>query len=104
MRLGSSCLHRGDWRAIERSADHLGLEMAGTFHSHVASEPIPGGGDIRGAHEGDLMLILDPASSCPKVALWRIGRGKAYPVACELLSAKAEIVNNVRVKRRTQRE
>src|SRR5262245_37192874 len=55
----SFVVHGGEWAAAERAASRLGLTVAGTFHSHVVSAPVPGRGDIRGATAGDLMLIID---------------------------------------------
>jgi proteasome lid subunit RPN8/RPN11 len=80
----SFVLHRGDWAATERASKRLGFTIAGTFHSHIVSAPIPGEGDIRGAIDGELMLIFDAISS--EVRLWRIRRGKARHVAHEIFA------------------
>jgi len=81
-RPGSFALHRGDWASARRAAKSLGFTIAGTFHSHIVSAPVPSPGDIRGAIDGELMLILDTVNR--KVRLWRIARGKAQPVFHDL--------------------
>jgi proteasome lid subunit RPN8/RPN11 len=75
-RYGSFQLHRGDWGKVERAAHALGWEVVGTFHSHIASDPIPSRGDIEGAMDGHLMLILDATGRT--FDLWQIRRGKAH--------------------------
>jgi proteasome lid subunit RPN8/RPN11 len=89
-RRGTFVLHRGDWAAAERAAKRLGFTVAGTFHSHVVSEAVPSPGDIRGAIDGELMLILDTVAR--KVRLWRITRGKARPLFHDL-SRSGDIVD-----------
>jgi len=80
-------IHGGDWNRIGRAAGALGWEFAGTFHSHVVSAPVPSRGDLAGAIEGHLMLILDASEHT--FALWRIRRGKAFRLACRLYPAGA---------------
>jgi proteasome lid subunit RPN8/RPN11 len=82
---GSFQLHRGDWRKMERACNALGMEIVGTFHSHIASDPIPSRGDIRGAINGHLMLILDATGR--KSALWQVRRGKAIAQEFEVWPA-----------------
>jgi proteasome lid subunit RPN8/RPN11 len=79
-RLGSFQLHLGDWRKVKQACKTLGLSVSGTFHSHVASDAIPSRGDIEGANDGDLMLILDATGM--EFALWRIKGRKAVKLPC----------------------
>ena len=69
-RLGSFKINRREFLALVRNARGLGCKVVGTFHSHVASDPIPSSGDLQGANAGELMLILDPTGR--RVAIWRI--------------------------------
>jgi proteasome lid subunit RPN8/RPN11 len=71
------------WSQIERAARTLGATVVGTWHSHVVSEARPGDGDVRGAYSGDLMLIFDTVGGIAR--LWRIRRGRAYPVKFGLI-------------------
>jgi len=82
-RKGSFALRRGRWSQIERAARTIGAAVVGTYHSHVASDARPGDGDIRGAYSGDFMLILDTVDRTAR--LWRIRKGRAYPVKFELV-------------------
>jgi len=82
-RPGHFDLHKGDRRLIERSAVVLGFKPVGTFHSHVASDPIPSRGDVEGADPGELMLILDATTDA--IALWRIGKKRATAMAYRLV-------------------
>ncbi len=88
-RVGSFRLHRGDWHKVERACEILGFKVAGTFHSHVASDPIPGRGDIEGANHGQLMLILDATQGT--FALWAIRRGKAIRQTHTLLATGPDV-------------
>ena len=49
--------------------------IVGTYHSHPLSGIAPGESDIRGAQDGELMLIFDCWDN--KIGLWRIFRGEA---------------------------
>ena len=69
-------IHPADWKAIERAAVRLGSRVVGTFHSHMASDPAPGAGDIRGAVHGHAMVILDAATG--DLRAWRIRKGRAF--------------------------
>jgi proteasome lid subunit RPN8/RPN11 len=75
-RRGSFWIHPLDWRAIERAAALLGSRVVGTFHSHPASEPVPGTGDLRGAVHGHAMIIFD--ATMGDLCAWRIRKGRAY--------------------------
>jgi len=61
-------------RALD-AAPTLEAEVVGTYHSHPFSHAVPGPGDLRGAVEGQAMLIID---CCERdVRLWRIAHGRA---------------------------
>jgi proteasome lid subunit RPN8/RPN11 len=75
-RSGSFWIHPVDWKNVERAAGVLGSRVVGTFHSHVASDPVPGTGDIRGALPGHAMVIVDATTG--ELRAWRIRRGRAY--------------------------
>ena len=77
-RKGSFEIRRADIRRIQRAARALGSVVAGTFHSHVVSEAIPGPRDVREADEGALMMICDTIGR--EWRLWRIRHGRAYEV------------------------
>jgi proteasome lid subunit RPN8/RPN11 len=81
-RPGSFQLHRGEWHKVEKACAVLGLRVAGSFHSHVVSDATPSNGDIRGATDGDLMLIFDAIGQA--VRLWKIQKGKASPQNCDI--------------------
>ncbi len=53
-------------------------DVIGMYHSHPASPPEPGSGDIAGAYEGSHMLIY--ACLRRKTKLWRIRKGEAKRV------------------------
>jgi proteasome lid subunit RPN8/RPN11 len=82
-RKGTFQLHRGDWRAVDAASVRLGWKVVGTFHSHVASDPVPSRGDVAGAISGHLMLIIDTTARC--IALWRIRGTLASKQAYRLL-------------------
>jgi len=69
---------RQDWRRVEKAAVTLGSRVVGTFHSHVASHPAPGPGDIRGAIGGQIMIIIDSING--EIRAWRIRRRRAFPM------------------------
>src|SRR4051794_25437894 len=75
-RAGSFWIHPIDWKAIERAAALLGSRVVGTFHSHLASDPVPGNGDIRGAVHGHAMVIVNATTG--ELRAWRIRSGRAY--------------------------
>jgi proteasome lid subunit RPN8/RPN11 len=75
-RPGSFWIHPTDWKKVERAAALLGSRVVGTFHSHLASDPVPGSGDIRGAVQGHAMVILDATSG--ELRAWRIRKSRAY--------------------------
>ena len=75
-RRGGFWIHPVDWRAIERAAALLGSRIVGTFHSHPASAPVPGTGDLRGAVHGHAMIIFD--ATMGDLRTWRIRNGRAY--------------------------
>ena len=75
-RAGSFWIHPADWKAIDGAAALLGSRVVGTFHSHLASDPIPGNGDIRGAVDGHAMVILDATTG--ELRAWRIRKSRAY--------------------------
>src|SRR5438046_1850286 len=77
-RAGSFWIHPADWKAIERAAALLGSRVVGTFHSHPASEPVPGDGDIRGAVHGHAMAIVTAMTG--ELRVWRIRKGRAYRI------------------------
>jgi proteasome lid subunit RPN8/RPN11 len=69
------------WKRIKRcrkAAMRLGHRVVGTYHSHPVSEAVPGESDIRGAEDGELMLIISGPGQEAK--LWRIRSGKASEV------------------------
>ena len=82
-RKGSFAMHRREWSRIERAARVIGASVAGTYHSHLLSEARPGDGDLQGACDGDLMLILDTVGKTAR--LWRVRRRHAYSVNFELI-------------------
>jgi len=83
-RAGSFWIHGGDWKALEKAATLLGSRVIGTFHSHIVSPPVPGPGDIRGAIDGHVMLILDGSSG--RLVTWRIRGNRAYRLKHEVRS------------------
>jgi proteasome lid subunit RPN8/RPN11 len=56
----------------------LGRTFIGTFHSHLASDPVPGDTDIECAL-GEIMLIIDSCDG--HMRLWRIERDTAREIA-----------------------
>ena len=77
------CLHRGDWRGVDKSCDRRGNAVVGTFHSHILSPAKPGDADIKGAEDGSLMLILDTIER--NVRLWRIRGKRSHALKHELM-------------------
>ena len=69
--------------AVTRAAGKLDMVVVGTFHSHIAWYAKPGEGDINGAEEDSLMLILDPVDK--EARLWRIKNGRAYALTFEAI-------------------
>ncbi|MEN6577155.1 MAG: Mov34/MPN/PAD-1 family protein [Phycisphaerales bacterium] len=57
-RRGSCALDFREINAICRACERLDLKIVGTFHSHIRNIAKPGQTDIRGAEDGDLMLII----------------------------------------------
>jgi proteasome lid subunit RPN8/RPN11 len=82
-RRGSFCLDMREINSLCRASEKLGLKVVGTFHSHIVWFPKPGPGDIRGAEDNSLMLILDSMNK--QVGLWRIRHGRAYARQFELI-------------------
>jgi proteasome lid subunit RPN8/RPN11 len=69
--------HLGSLRHAERN----GWEIAGVFHSHPATRPVPSGRDIAGALDPEwLQLILGPAAD-PELRGYRIRHGIVPEVA-----------------------
>jgi proteasome lid subunit RPN8/RPN11 len=83
-RPGSFWIHGGDWRKIENAAVVLGSRLIGTFHSHIVSPPVPGKGDIRGAINGQTMVIFDGLTG--DLRAWRIRRNRAHRLKHEVRS------------------
>jgi proteasome lid subunit RPN8/RPN11 len=73
---GSFWIHPADWKNVERAAGVLGSRVVGTFHSHLASEPVPGPRDIQGAPSGHAMVIVDATTG--ELRAWRIRKGRPY--------------------------
>lgn len=83
-------LSPSDARAIERQAKQRGHSVVGTFHSHILARPIPSAGDIDGAFDGDLMLILDTiADRQVRAAMWWIREGATSRVRIRRISRGA---------------
>ena len=74
-RIGGFSFYKNEVKEIEKAVQKIGNKIVGTFHSHIISAPEPGRGDIEGAEEGALMLIIDAEEETSM--LWRIRRGKA---------------------------
>ena len=72
----SFSIHSGDRKSIGQAAARLGSRVVGTFHSHLASDPIPGKGDLNGAVDGQVMVIVDATTG--ELRTWRIRKGRAY--------------------------
>jgi proteasome lid subunit RPN8/RPN11 len=79
----SFCLHGGDIRVVEKACDRLNSRVVGTFHSHIVSPAKPGKGDIDGASDGNLMLVLDTIHR--DLGLWRIRGRRAYRLKLEII-------------------
>lgn len=71
-------------KAIEKAVRDLGHEIIGTFHSHPVSKAEPGPGDIRGALDDSLMLIIDCIGN--EASLWKIRNGKARKMHMEIVN------------------
>jgi proteasome lid subunit RPN8/RPN11 len=69
-------------KTIMKAVKELGHEIVGTFHSHPAYIAKPGEGDLNGALEDSLMLVIDCINS--EARLWRIKAGKARNVNMEI--------------------
>jgi proteasome lid subunit RPN8/RPN11 len=65
-------------KAVMKAVNHLQHEIVGTFHSHPISEAKPGNGDIEGAVDDSLMLIIDCTEG--EARLWRIKNARARRV------------------------
>ncbi len=65
-------------RQIMKSVKDLNRDIVGTFHSHPAYYAKPGDGDIKGAVDDSLMLVIDCIGNEAK--LWRIKNKKAREV------------------------
>jgi proteasome lid subunit RPN8/RPN11 len=65
-------------RAIQPAVEQLGWRIVGTWHSHPVSTARPSPGDIAGAFEGDLMLLIDCVERDAK--LWRVGKTTAREI------------------------
>lgn len=70
-------------KAIEKAVKVLGHEIVGSFHSHPAYIARPGEGDLKGAVDDELMLIIDCMDS--EALLWRIKNGKARQVSMQII-------------------
>ncbi len=70
-------------KAIEKAVELLGHEIVGTFHSHPAYLARPSEGDIKGAMDDELMLIIDCMDN--EALLWRIKNGKARQVSMQII-------------------
>ncbi len=70
-------------KTIMKAVKELSHEIVGTFHSHPAYIAKPGEGDLKGAVEDSLMLVIDCINS--EARLWRIKAGKARNVNMEIL-------------------
>lgn len=80
---GSFWLDMREVNSICRACEKLGMEVVGTFHSHIVWFPEPGPTDIQGAEDNSFMLIID--SMDRQVGLWRIHRGRAYSRRFDLI-------------------
>jgi [CysO sulfur-carrier protein]-S-L-cysteine hydrolase len=71
-------------KALKRAVGLLGHEIVGIFHSHPASEAKPGPGDLKGALDDSLMLIIDCIGS--EALLWKIKDGKARKASVQTIT------------------
>lgn len=58
--------------AVYNALDAEGLELAGVFHSHTRTPPVPSPTDVRLAAEDVPYVIVSLASEPPVVKAWRI--------------------------------
>ena len=70
-------------KTIMRAVKELNHEIVGTFHSHPAYFARPGDGDISGAVDDSLILIIDCIGNEAK--LWKIKNGKSRNVSMEIV-------------------
>lgn len=75
---GSFAFYPSDVRRIVRAAEVLNCEVVGTFHSHPAYLAVPSKGDVSGALDDSLLLIVDVMAT--EMRLWRVKRKEAAPV------------------------
>jgi len=70
---GGFSYYTGEVNELEKVTKRLGIEIVGTFHSHPASEAVPGPNDVKYAENDSLMLIFDCTGS--EGRLWHNQRG-----------------------------
>lgn len=78
------------WRVAMRAGSYEERSVVGTYHSHIPGSAEPGEGDIHGAWENQLMLII--SAWWKETRLWRIRKGSALPV--RLIHSKSEEEKN----------
>lgn len=80
---GGFAFYPREVRKIEASVLAVNHRIIGTFHSHPMSVAKPGDGDIAGAPDDSLLLIVDAIKrSC---ALWRVRDGAAQRLRFKVL-------------------
>ena len=73
-------MNSSDFATARRSAQLLGGQLVGTFHSHPVSEAVPSRSDLNRAKLNSLLLIYDVCAH--RVRLWRVKK-KGTGRTCE---------------------
>ena len=80
---GGFSYYTGEVNELEKITKRLGIEIVGTFHSHPASEAVPGPNDVKYAENDSLMLIFDCIGN--EGRLWHIKDGQYRKKKIELI-------------------
>jgi proteasome lid subunit RPN8/RPN11 len=80
---GGFSYYMGEVKELEKITRSLGIEIVGTFHSHPASEAVPGRNDVKYAENDSLMLIFDCIGNQGR--LWHVKDGRYREKKMELI-------------------
>lgn len=83
---GSFSFYAKEYDHLERCAQALGYEVVGTFHSHPLWVAKPSEGDLNGALDNSLMLIIDCMDR--NARLWHVRNRKASEIKLKRLPDK----------------
>jgi proteasome lid subunit RPN8/RPN11 len=80
----------------DRDAEALGLEIAGAFHSHTRSEPVPSETDLAQAPDPSWhYVVVSLAGSVPAVRSWRIAGSEAKEERLQVVHSEDAVAEEI---------